>query len=287
MIELKETAKLPLTLEVAKHYHRMTALDGDREIDSRGGRKRIDLLREMNVKGLFYSPVWSDVQVASENGRKFRVDGTHSTQMLVESGADFPKELEVTVRHFRCSNMAEAVELWELFNPKLSTRTTQDIARNRAAYVPELKGVSVSAVLIASRGIATHYNTHDSASHTKPEDCITEHPQFIAFANEFVHVKQFKKSGVMAAMFSTWGRDRQQCGLFWRRVRDESATDPKCATRTLAKYLEKQGVRSKVGVGVDPAFVMYVKCHHAWNAWRKSNTTALNFVKGCPIPKAI
>lgn len=287
MIELKETTKLPLTLDVAKHYNRMTSLDGDREVDSRGGRQRVDKLRQLNIDNLFYSPVWSDVKVSSEKGKKFRVDGAHSTQMLVESGVDFPENLEVTIRHFRCANMTEAVELWELFNPKMSTRTTQDIARNRAAYIPELKNIKISAVLTASRGIATHYNLHDSILHRDPLDCIVEEPHFIVFAVEFVHTRKLKRAGIMAAMFSTWGKDQQKAGLFWRRVRDASAADPNCPTRKLAKYLDAEVERSKARVATDPFFQQYVKCHHAWNAWRTNKGTSLKFVKGCPVPKAL
>ena len=73
-----EVEILPLTLQVAKHYDRMTALEGDRDPSSNKGQRRVEILRKLNALGLFYSPVWSTVQVTSENGKKYRVDGGHS-----------------------------------------------------------------------------------------------------------------------------------------------------------------------------------------------------------------
>lgn len=287
MITEVKTEVVPLTLEIAKHYRRMASLNGDRDVDSPKGRLRVNKLRQLNVAGDFYSPVWSAVQVTSEKGKKYRVDGAHSTQMLVEAGSDFPDGLSVTIRHFRCADMGEAVNLWEQFNPAMSTRTASDLALNRAAYTKGLENLKATTLTVPSRGIAKHFVIQDPKNARYFLDYIFLYPEFIIFASEFVHLPMFKKTGVMAAMFSVWGKDQQQAGLFWRRVRDGSSVDPKCPTRTLQTYLLAMVVQSKAGGVSDRPFKQYTRCHHAWNAWRKGKTTKLNFVEGCPIPKPI
>ena len=288
MITEIKTETVPLTLEVAKHYNQMTSLNGDRDTDSPRVRQRVNWLRELNVAGHFYSPEWSVVQVGAENGKKYRVDGAHSTQMLVESNHDFPEGLMVTIRHFRVKDINEAIYLWEQFNPQISTRSTNDVVKNRAAYVKKLNNVKVTAITVAIRGIAKHFAFQNPKESSKDiMDYIAQYPDFIVDASEFIHLKMIRKTGVVAAMFATWGKDQEKSGLFWRRVRDGSASDPNCPTRKLNEYLKALVERSKVGGASDPVYTQYVKCHHAWNAWRNERTTNLKVVKGCPVPKAV
>lgn len=285
IVEVK-TETVPLTLEIAKHYRRMLALRGDRDVDSCAGRKRVDKLRQMNLAGQFHSPIWSAVIVTGEKGKKFRIDGAHSTMMLVESGADFPKDLSVTIRTFRAATIEEAVRLWELFNPKISMRSLGDIAIGRAAYISGLCNIKSGKLLMAARGVALHYKLHDPNMARDPLDYLSMHPAFIADVQEFLGTPMLAKSAVVATMFSTWGRSDGNSPKFWRRVRDESASDPKCPTRVLAKYLTEQKSKAKAGGVADTGFILYVKCHHAWNAWRTNRITNLKFIKGCPVPIA-
>lgn len=75
---------VPLTLELAKHFDRMTTLKGDRNPDSARGKARVGWLHQLLADGYFYSPTWSTCVVKGEKGRKYRVDGGHSAGICVQ-----------------------------------------------------------------------------------------------------------------------------------------------------------------------------------------------------------
>ena len=289
MIKQVGVKTVPLTLEIAKHFDRMKRLKGDRDVESARGKARIEYLRVAMVEGRFHSPTWSTVTIGKDKGKKYREDGAHSSRALVQAGVEFPKDLMVTIREFHCDTKEDATYLWEEFNPKVSVRSMLDLAINRSTLVPmyESRQIAPSTILTASRAIATHFNIVDPKLHMKPLEGITEYPQFVLFVNDYLGRSGFKRSGIVAAMFSTWGKSPTHAGVFWKEVRDSTGGDKKDPVRRLNKYLNDLVIAAKYRGTLDLPFVQYVKCHHAWNAWRKGGTTALKYVKGCPVPKPV
>jgi len=272
---------VPLTLEVAKHYDRMTTLAGDRNPESTKGIRRVSWLSEQLKAGLFYSPVWSTVQVASENGKKYRVDGGHSSRMLTMAGSYFPEGLNVTIREFRAPHIDAARDLYEQFDQKHSTRTTSDFIKCRAGYVPELNDISPTAIGIAIRGIALHLGLHNTDGY-ESLDFIPMYPEFIVWAGFLAGSRHLKKSGVIAAAFATWAFDEDLANEFWVMVHQENGKTKECPTRVLAKFL--QDIILDRNAKWDSR-ALYVKCCHAWNAWRTGRGTSLKYTKGAPLPK--
>jgi hypothetical protein len=88
-------------------------------------------------------------------------------------------------------------------------------------------------------------------------------------------------------MFATWQKAKQAATDFWTSVRDETGPSPTTPDRRLARYLLTVGLdRGKGALGVRKAQPreFYVKCLHAWNAWRKQETTNLNYYADKPVP---
>jgi hypothetical protein len=92
---------------------------------------------------------------------------------------------------------------------------------------------------------------------------------------------------VVAAMFSTYTRDQMAAGTFWTAIRDETGVHPGTPDRKLARYLMTTvldaGDTRKTKVDQRE---MMVKCLHAWNAWRRGETTNLNYFPNKPLPTA-
>lgn len=278
---------VPLTLELAKHFDRMTTLKGDRNPDSARGKARVGWLHQLRADGYFYSPTWSTCVVKGEKGRKYRVDGGHSARMLVQSNGDFPDGLMVHVREFQADTIEDAVDLYEQFNQSSSTRTTADLIQNKAAYVEGLEGIKPVYIARAIAGIRTHLKLREGYRDTDTLGFIRLYPDFIRWAADFVHDRHLARVGVVGAMFAMWGHNKELCMEFWAHVREEDA--PKGdATRTYADWLdeaEKEALRGRLSAWPPRAY--YVKAHHAYNAWRAGITTSLKYHPSAPLPSLV
>jgi hypothetical protein len=278
-----KTETAPLTLEIAKHYDRMPTLKGDRNPDSSRGKTRVGHLFELLRLGVFHSPVWSTVQITSEKGKKYRVDGGHSARMLVNAGAYFPENLHVTLRYFRAPTIDSAIDLYEQFNSAFSTRTTTDLIKNRAAYERQLKNIAPTYISRAIYGIGCHFKLRNPEEEFEVLDYIRLYPDFINWSSEFIKKRWLSVIGVIGAMYSTWIFSKPLSTEFWTMVHEETGLNLKCPTRTLSKFLQETSY-DKNKMRQWPKRAIYVKCHHAWNAWRDGNSTLLKYIVGAPLP---
>jgi len=274
---------VPLTLEIAKHFSRMTTLQGDRDPDSAKGVRRVAWLSTQLKAGQFYSPVWSTVQVSDENNKKYRVDGGHSSQMLTMAGSYFPKDMNVTIREFRAPHIGAARDLYEQFDQARSTRTVADFIKCRAGYVPKLVNISPTAIDVAIRGIAFHLCLHNTNGYDRL-DFIPMYPDFIVWSGILTGTRHLQKSGVIGAAFATWAFDETLANEFWTMVREEAGKTKECPTRVLAKFLQDILLDRSIQW---PPRALYVKCCHAWNAWRGGRGTSLKYTNGAPLPKLV
>jgi hypothetical protein len=126
---------------------------------------------------------------------------------------------------------------------------------------------------------------------------MLEHPEFVVWLSGILtagregenrqRAKHLNRQPVAAAMFATYQRSQSASLEFWTAVRDETDTAPTMPTRKLARYLLTVGVDSGSGasrIRTVPPREMYVKCLHAWNAWRKGETTNLNYYPDKEVP---
>ena len=277
-----KTETVPLTLEIAKHYSRMATLKGDRDPDTSKGKNRVAWLYDVLISGMFHSPIWSTVQIGSEKGKKYRVDGGHSSVMLTQAGPYFPEGLSVTIRHFRAPDIDTAIDLFEQFNRKHSTRTTTDLIKNRAAYEDLLDDIAPTSIGNIIAGIACHIRLWNPNAEIEKLDFIRPQSKFIKWAYSFAGNKKMRKAGVMGAVFSTWVKNRSAAEIFWPMVNEETGKTPDCPTRVLAKFLQNICIDKTIKW---TSVAIYVKCHRAWNAWRDEKTTNLKYHKKCALPE--
>jgi hypothetical protein len=101
------------------------------------------------------------------------------------------------------------------------------------------------------------------------------------------------RSPVVAAMNATFQKNKKDADAFWTLVRDGSGPNHKSPDRVLNKFLltkyvnKAGGVTSRSAKALAAPREMYVKCLHAWNAWRKDTTTDLKYHAQGKIPAAV
>ena len=74
---------------------------------------------------------------------------------------------------------------------------------------------------------------------------------------------------------------------------DESGAQPELPDRRLARWLNQYCLTKGGGTRFQPPSrraqprEFYVRCIHAWNAWRKKKTTTLRYVQTDDIPRVV
>lgn len=292
-----------VTNELAREYAEMEAAPGDRPLSER----RLQAYRALLASGQFRPVTWAEAY-CKETGGRYRVNGKHTSVML----AAMPKcpDFFVTVECYECDKLEDVAQLYATFDSKMMSRTARDINTSFAAICPELSDVGRTSIDLAVVGLAYHrwgkqYNTDHQAA--ERAELMFEDVGFIVWLDTIlvtrgkgrprknevsVNSRHLRRGGVISAMVATWKRDPERATKFWLAVRDETDPEPQLPTRKLAKYLlntsvisgggvSRRGTRTKIGDTRE----FYVKCLHAWNAWKRGEPTALNYYADKDIPE--
>jgi len=296
--ELVGTPKTEMvTQALAVKFRDMEPVPHDRPLNP----KRIDAYRKMLSAGLFRPVQWATVY-CGETQATYRVNGKHTSTLFAEM-EKLPQAVHATVEHYHCDDLDDVARLYATFDSRTQVRTTNDINRAFAAVDDDLSQVptkiinlSVTAVAYAKHG---DYYTKQSAADRA--ECLLENDckLFIEWLHGILQTnnedtKHLWRSPVVAAMYLSWQKSRKGANEFWLAVRDGTGATPKTPDRVLNKFLLSRTVnngsqrtpirRSSV---LCPPREMYVKCLHAWNAWRRDTTTDLKYHAQAKIPAAV
>ncbi len=292
MIKYLQTTTQSLTPKLAHEVANMNAWDGERALQKR----RIAFLEKMLNDGLFYSPRWSFVKVQSHGNLKFRMNGQHSSHVLASRGGPFPRGLVAIMDEFSASDDNEVAELFALFDTQQSLRNRAEVTNAHARCHRELDAASPTTLTAIASGIA--YGLDDGKtprSVMRASDTaklLHGYTKFAQWAISFAGSKKWlKRASVIGCMFRTHEVCPISCDAFWALVRDESHAERKHSSRVLADFLRDSvhtlGAirRSDASKWTSRAF--YVKCIHAWNAYRSGSTTDLKYHRNAGIPKVL
>jgi hypothetical protein len=196
--------------------------------------------------------------------------------------------------------MDDVARLYATFDSRTQVRTTRDINRAFAAVDPELSELPTHIINLCVTAIAyvrhgDHYAARPAAERA---ECLLEDESklFIAWAHEVLGTnndttRHMWRSPVGAAMYATFQKSRKAANEFWLAVRDGTGETPKTPDRVLHRFLLSKTVKGSNGAGRSSTLVgpreMYVKCLHAWNAWRRDTTTDLKYHAQGKIPAAV
>ena len=271
MFKLIEQKMVPLDKRLAKKFANMRPCPGERPVSTR----RLDHLHRRLVEGSFHSPNWASCKM---NGAEYRVNGHHSSQMLLQC-AEFPTDLQAFVMIFKADSGDDLPELFAQFDSKYSSRNSSEIAGAHGGIHPELSGLSgqtISRIVFAIALSETNCWATCKGSRPDEEDRARlihdEHNrQFAIWASEkLTGQRSTNLSGVIAASFRTWTRDPRYADVFWGHVVKEGHPDPVHPTRMLAKLLNMRV--ADTGTTRWPPRRYLVHSMRAWNAARTSKT---------------
>lgn len=287
------------TKKLVQHFSEMPSVPRDRPLSDR----RLKVYGKLLDAGLFRPVSWASARCL-EDGMTYRVNGKHTSTML--SRLDDLPEFYVVVEEYVCDTLEDVAQLYSTFDSGEQSRSARDIYKSFAGTVPALAKVPDNYIYSAIIGIAYADMGNEMYAKSSPAEraeMLLDNVDFVAWsfgiiaatptiAETGISVSSHKKNqhllrrAVSAAMYKTYKSSVRHATEFWQMVRDENGPSPKSPDRKLARYLLTAGsgtVRRMAQTSAGTREI-FVKCIHAWNAWRKGEPTDLKYYANAKIP---
>lgn len=285
-----------VTRSLAAKFRDMEPVPNDRALNPR----RVEAYRKMLLAGLFRPVQWATAHCL-ETGATYRVNGKHTSNLFSEFD-ELPQPLHATVENYHCDTLDDVARLYATFDSRTQVRTTNDINRAFAAIDEELRDIPSRIINLCVTGIA--YKEYGDRYAARPAaeraECLLEehNKMFVRWVSEAVGSQTINswlwRSPVVAAMYAGYERSRRDANEFWLAVRDGTGTSPKSPDRVLQRFLMTKFVLKGQGCHTNRSAKslvsqreMYVKCLHAWNAWRRGTTTDLKYHPQAKVPAVV
>ena len=292
LISKPTTSKATKTL--AKHFCEMEPVPHDRPLSER----RLQVYERILKSGSFRPCTWASAHCL-ETDETYRINGKHTSTLL--SAQDEMPEFFVIVEEYECDTLEDVARLYGTFDSRLAMRTTHDINASFLASMPELASVSTRIGSLAVTGIsyAAYQDSYGSIPAAERAEALLDNGDYVLWLNEIIHggknteeaERLLKRGPVAASMFLSFRKSRRDADAFWVAVRDETSPDRDSPDRVLARFLRTYNVNT--GGGATPGKKraapreIFVKCIHAWNAWRKQEATDLKYYAQSKIPTLV
>lgn len=284
-----KSAKLTKALAVA--WSSLPHVPHDRPLSER----RIESYLQAVEKGEFRSATWAKC-FCSEDKTTYRVNGNHTSTMFANYQGTLP-DISITLENYTAETLQDVSRLYATFDPRIQGRTTADINRTFAASNPELATIQSNIINCIVSGLS-YALWQDHGYSRQPVDRATLILENVPFALWYkgllktVHPSILFRSPVVGAMYNTWMKSHKDANTFWNAVQDETGESRDLPDRVLSRWLLVNSVsktknQNYISTRKAPAREFYVRCLHAWNAWRKGEKTQLRYVPDAPLPKVL
>lgn len=279
------------TRKLAERFAMMQPAPHDRPLSER----RLAVYEKLMHRGEFRPVTWASAY-CPETEETYRANGKHTSVLLTR--IDPMPSLYVTLEEYECASLEDVARLYATFDSKMQSRTANDIYRSFASCVPELSGLPHRVISLTAGGIAyaEHQDAYGRFSPAERAEALLEHHDFPVWFHGVVPSSAEKsrhlyRLAVFAAAFATYQKDKDAATTFWTAVSEESDPRADMPTRKLSRWLlthfsSKGGNHTNAVAGryrVSDREV-FVKCLHAWNAWRKSESTNLQYYAEADVP---
>jgi hypothetical protein len=287
-----------VTQSLAVKFRDMDPVPNDRPLNP----KRVEAYRKMLAAGLFRPVQWATAHCHETQGT-YRVNGKHTSSLFSEYDR-LPQPIHATIEHYHCEDLDDLARLYATFDSRTQVRTTNDINRAFAAIDEDLAQVPTKIINLCVTAIAycKHGDTYHKVPAAERAECLLEdqNKAFVQWAHAILGNRSNEatrllwRSPTVAAMYACYQKSKRDAGEFWLAVRDGTGASPKTPDRILNRFLLSRAVnagsaaaaRRKRNALSSPR-EMYVKCLHAWNAWRRDTTTDLKYHAQAKIPAAV
>jgi hypothetical protein len=284
-----------VTAKMAKEWAEMDTVQMDRTLSER----RLGVYRRLLMRGEFRPVTWAKVW-CKETGQEYRVNGKHTSTLLASVDLKTVPDQQVIIETYEADSLEDVARLYSTFDSRQQTRTVGDINRSFASTIPELADLNDVQINLAVSALAfnlwpTTEGGWAGKGKTAAEraELMFDNVDSILWINSLIQknpdCRHMWRVPVAAAMIGTYLKNKQGATQFWTAVRDETGANPDLPDRKLARWLLTMRVRVSAGATEGKRWraeprEFYVRCIHAWNAWRQNKPTDLKYYSESDIP---
>ena len=271
MFTLRSSTTQPVTRELVTMVATMTPSPTERPFSE----KRLTFLQERYANQLFVPCHWAYVWLG---GSKLRMNGQHSSTMLMKLPDPFPTGLYAHIDEYEAETPEDMALLFRQFDARVSVRSPGDVAGAYQNTYPELSGIPASVAKLGIEGIAWYLRVIEGVPTGKGDDRYTlfkqpVHYEFLRWLGGVIDMKtpELRKIEVIAAMYATDLANTAEARSFWEDVaRGGHPYEDSHPTTTLDTWLKlcKEG---KCEDTMKQAY-HYQGCIYAWNAFRENRS---------------
>jgi hypothetical protein len=273
MFTLRKSDTHPVTRELASEFVSMAPSPTERPFDE----TRLKFLQERYDLGFWLPCQWASVWLG---GSQFRMNGNHSSTLLVKLPDPFPNHLKAHIDEYEADAPEDMVELFRQFDARKSSRSAGDVAGAYQHRHPELLDIPTPIAKVGIESIAWYLRVIEGVPTGKGDDRykLFRQPTYYDFLHWLGHLLDIKtpelrKKETIAAMYATdlvaSGTDESHA--FWEEVaRGGRPYEDQHPTTVLDKWLKS----CSDGTCEDKmrAAFHYQGCIYAWNAFREERT---------------
>lgn len=290
MFRFQGSESLKLTKSLAKSFASMEETPGERK----RSKDRLDWIKSKYEDGILYNLHWA---TGTLNGKKYRVNGGHTSTFFADHlDGPFPTNLKAEIMHFDCDTLQDLAELFDQFDSPRSSRKLRESYTSHIKTTPGLEGISTWLVQKVIVGIATATELVDGGRIDRETRVRMVHSEqdainFFAANSEFglaIRNKSIFAAPVIGACYSMWEAHKHDniadVEAFWILVSTENHPENDHPTRVLAKFLRTNLINCAHHLSRK---MIYAKCIHAWNAYKRKQTTQLRYLPDANVPKPL
>jgi len=290
-----------ITHELAMKIRDMEDFTGERPLSE----KRVRALKGEIKAGRSKLFDWS-IAYCLSSGKWYRVNGQHSSTIFATMDS-IPENCFACVTRYDCDTLEDIAVLYSTFDDKRSARTNRDIVSCVLSTLPEISDtVSQTVASLCVTGMVLYHGFLNegeyrnsgtgreisvaNSSSIEKADLLRRNVSFSVFLSKLLHGctktrKHIARGPVVAAIYATYLINREVCDSFWNSV-GSGLTMPGDPERVIEDFLKSTRVLGDGKNSVSPR-EMYVKCIHAWNAYRRGRKITLFYRRDADVPVAV
>jgi len=277
MFQLIKSEVKPLTMKLAQEFRDLEPSPTERELNP----ARVRHLKEKAEAGHLVNFNWATAKIGN---KRVRINGQHSSTMLVDLNGAFPENLKVHLDEYEVQDADGLALLFRQFDDRKSGRSTGDVAGAYQGLYAPLHGVPKPTAKLGIDGVAWWKRHVEGLPVPSGDDVYTLfaegglHP-FLLWLGEIFTIKtpELRRPPIVAAMYATFIASETNAKTYWAEVaRGGVEYEDGHPTTVLDAWLKSFKEEKNPNVQMKPANY-YQGCIYAWNAYREEK--ALTAIK--------
>jgi hypothetical protein len=251
-------------------------------------KSRVRYLVGQAKLGLWLPCHWGTVMF---EGVKYRMNGQHSSDAMVEAGDDLPETIAIHLDHYTSENAHGMGLLFRQFDARISGRSKQDVSGAYQGLVREIADIPRKKAKLGLEGIGWFERSVERLPVPAGDDLYeaffrAQYHPFLKWLDVILSIKtpELMRPPIVGAMYHTFITSESGAQDFWTHVAKQDLPDDSDARSVLSAELVRiKEDRGRVEKTAPAEF--YAKCIKAWNAFRageKIRSLNVNTKKGLP-----